>query len=344
MSGRASMQSLISSSIPFDEEGFHRGFLRLPHSVNDSAYGHIPIPIAVAKRGSGPTVLLTGGIHGDEYEGPLFLYDLMRRIDELDLSGRLIILPSANHPAFLAGTRVSPLDQVNLNRAFPGARNGSPTQVIAHYISSQLLPSVDYIIDMHAGGSSLQYLPVVFAPKWDAPEKRSVIASLVEAFAPPLVAYFNSLMTPDGEDRVFGNVADQNGCHFLGGEFGGGSTVNLDGRQLAETGTFGVLRHLGMLPPDGGGQPRSETRHLDMHAPGLFAFAPIGGIFEPAYRLGDELEPGALAGRIHDPNTPWKPPLEVHFKDSGLAICIRTFAKVKPGDCLGHLARDIAHG
>lgn len=336
-----SRKSLISSSIPFDEEGVHRGYLRMPHSVHDSAYGHIPIPIAVAKRGSGPTVLLTGGVHGDEYEGPLFLYDLMRRLEELDLSGRIIIVPSVNHPAYLSATRVSPIDQINLNRAFPGSRDGSPTQVIAHYVSTVLLAIADYAIDMHAGGSSLQYLPTLFAPSWDDPQKKAAIAGLVEAFAPPRVAYFDSLKALDGEDRVFGNVADQNGCHFLTGEFGGGSTVNLDGKLVAEHGVLGVLGHIGVLPRKTVDKPPEKVRHLDINSPGLFAFSPVAGIFEPAFRLGDEVPAGGLAGLIHDPSTPWNPPLKVHFREGGLALCIRTFAKVKPGDCLGHLGRDV---
>ena len=187
---------MIVSSIPFDREGVFRGHLRVPHSVHDSAYGHIPIPIAVASRGKGPTLLLTGGIHGDEYEGPVVLYDLMRRLETLELSGRLIIVPSVNHPAYLAGRRVSPIDQLNMNRVFPGRRDGSVTEMIAHYVSTELLPLADYVIDCHAGGSSLQYLPILFAPTWGDEAKKSEIRSLIDAFDPPRVAYYNSLLAP----------------------------------------------------------------------------------------------------------------------------------------------------
>lgn len=339
-----SQASLISSSVSFDRDGVHRGYLRIPHSVHDSAYGHIPIPIQVAKRGEGPTVLLTGGVHGDEYEGPLFLYQLMKTLQERDLSGRVIIVPSVNHPAFIAGSRVSPIDQINLNRAFPGSRNGSTTQTIAHYLSTVLLPLADYAIDMHAGGSFLQYLPTLFAPTWDDPAKAGVIRGMVDAFAPPRVAYFNSRTALDGEDRVFGNAADQNGCHFLTGEFGGGGTVNLEGKAMLEAGVLSVLRHLGILaaPASATTVSRTQTRHLTISDPDLFAFTPIAGVFEPAFALGEDVAAGALAGLIHDPAAPWNPPLEVRFKAGGLALCIRTFARVKPGDCLGHLARDIA--
>ena len=70
-------------------------------------------------------VLLTGGVHGDEYEGPIALAKLIRALDLSKLSGRLIVVPAVNYPAFLAGTRTSPIDGVNLNRTFPGRRDGT---------------------------------------------------------------------------------------------------------------------------------------------------------------------------------------------------------------------------
>ena len=100
-------------------DGLQTGTLRIPHSHNRSAYGYIPIPIMVAKRGDGPTVLFSGANHGDEYEGPLALMALARSLPLDSLNGRIIIVPALNMPAYRAGTRVSPIDQVNLNRAFP---------------------------------------------------------------------------------------------------------------------------------------------------------------------------------------------------------------------------------
>ena len=65
--------------MPFDEDGVHHGFLRLPYSRDDSAWGAVMIPIAVVRNGDGPTALLTGGNHGDEYEGPVALQALAAR-------------------------------------------------------------------------------------------------------------------------------------------------------------------------------------------------------------------------------------------------------------------------
>jgi predicted deacylase len=75
------------------------------------------------------------------------------RLDRL--AGRIIAIPALNWPAYVAGTRTSPIDSLNLNRCFPGDRNGSPTEMIAHYVETALLPLATYCFDFHAGGASL---------------------------------------------------------------------------------------------------------------------------------------------------------------------------------------------
>ena len=101
------------------------GFLRLPYSRDNSAWGSVMIPVAVIRNGDGPTALLTGGNHGDEYEGPLALFELARTLDPAEVRGTVIIVPALNYPAFRAGTRTSPIDGGNLNRSFPGRPDGT---------------------------------------------------------------------------------------------------------------------------------------------------------------------------------------------------------------------------
>ena len=54
--------SRIRTDIDFTKDGKHQFYLRIPVSTNNSAYGTMPIPIAVVKRGQGPTILITGGV------------------------------------------------------------------------------------------------------------------------------------------------------------------------------------------------------------------------------------------------------------------------------------------
>ena len=96
--------SPISPTVDFDQDGVQHGFLKLPYSRDDSAWGAVMIPITVIRNGNGPTALLTGGNHGDEYEGPIALSKLANMLDASQVRGRVIIVPFMNAPAFRAGT------------------------------------------------------------------------------------------------------------------------------------------------------------------------------------------------------------------------------------------------
>jgi predicted deacylase len=337
-------KSLIESTVDYEKDGAQFGSLKIPHSVHRSAYGHIAIPIAVFKNGDGPTVLLTGGVHGDEYEGPVALSKLGRRLDPNSVSGRIIIVPALNFPAFVSATRISPIDGINLNRTFPGKRDGTVTEMIADYVTNALLPMSDYLFDFHAGGSSLQYLPSMLSPYLGEDEASNKMKELIHAFGPKRIIYYDGERALSGEDRVISNYAKKNDVAFLCGEFGGGSTVNLDGLNEVERGIERFLKKAGAIkaPPASIATTREgpvDTESLVMDEPGLFAYANKAGFFEPGYRLGEEVSANGVAGYIYDNSNPWAAPEVVRFASGGLAVCIRTFAQVEPGDCLGHLAR-----
>ena len=86
----------ITTDIDFERQGVQHGHLNLPHSHDASAWGAIPIPITVIANGSGPTALLTGANHGDEYEGPTALTKLAVNLQPEQLNGRVIIVPFMN--------------------------------------------------------------------------------------------------------------------------------------------------------------------------------------------------------------------------------------------------------
>jgi predicted deacylase len=132
--------STVWSTLDLDAEGKDTDYLRIPHSNDLSAYGWVPIPVVRIKNGRGPTILLCAGNHGDEYEGQVALLRLAREIEPQDINGRLLLFPSLNYPAVAAGRRVSPLDEGNLNRSFPGRAVGSPTEMLAHFIVEELFP------------------------------------------------------------------------------------------------------------------------------------------------------------------------------------------------------------
>ena len=153
--------SRVITDVDYDKQGKQISYLGVPISTDESAYGTVPLPITVISNGSGPTIHLSGGVHGDEFEGPIALMKLARELEPHQVQGRIIITPCLNLPAVLAGKRCSPIDGLNLNRVFPGDPDGSVTMVIAHYVSSTLLPLCDVQIDLHSGGNTLDFIPFV---------------------------------------------------------------------------------------------------------------------------------------------------------------------------------------
>ncbi|RMD91007.1 MAG: N-alpha-acetyl diaminobutyric acid deacetylase DoeB, partial [Alphaproteobacteria bacterium] len=80
--------SPITATVDFEARGVQHGFLRLPASRDESAWGNVMIPVTVIAGGAGPTALVTGGNHGDEYEGPIAIMDLARRLRAKEVAGR----------------------------------------------------------------------------------------------------------------------------------------------------------------------------------------------------------------------------------------------------------------
>ncbi len=327
--------SSLWTEIAFDRDGKQLDWLYLHHSVTRSAYGEIMIPIAVIRNGPGPTVLLMAGNHGDEYEGQIALTKLIRDLEPQDIRGRVIILPAANLPAALAGTRVSPLDGGNLNRSFPGDPDGTPTQRIAHYIASVLMPMCDGFHDLHSGGASLHYLPFAsMRQSGDAEVDRRSMAAL-QAFAAPI----GIIWSFSAHGTFSASAASRLGVANLGGEFGGGGSVDRAHVGLVEAGIRRFLAHFGILPP-AAAAAAPPTRLMEIKGRHYYVYAPEPGLFEPAVDLGDDVEAGQLAGHVHFVDNPARAPVPCRFRASGMVLCRRAMGRVERGDCVFHLATD----
>ncbi len=325
-------RSGLSADIDLHAEGKGTGFVRVPHSVHRSAYGWIPVPIVRIRNGEGPTVLLVAGNHGDEWEGQIGLGNLIRHIEPDDIRGRLVILPSANFPAALEGRRTSPIDQGNLNRAFPGDAHGTITQQIAYWIEHALLPGCDYACDFHSGGSSLIYVPSALVAHHPEPAILEKTIGLAKALGAPVTF----ISRAPGGDRAFTSAASRQGVVALTTELGGGGFVTPQSLSIAEQGMRRVLAHVGLLR--GAVPPPASTRLMESLGNDYYVYATEGGLFEPLVELGEEVSAGQPAGRIHFHHTPWREPAVVAFQRSGLVICKRVPARCERGDCLFQLA------
>jgi predicted deacylase len=330
-------ETRIWTPLDFEADGKHDDWLRLPHSSDLSAYGMMPIPIVVIRNGAGPTALLIAGSHGDEYEGQVALAKLAREIAAEDVRGRIIILPALNFPAVEAGRRLSPLDEGNLNRLFPGRAEGSPTEMIAHYVSEILLPMADLVVDLHAGGRSLDYLPCTLGRLGRSPQETAKVIELMEVFGAPIGSISDG--AGGGGATTLSAVAGALGIPAVTTELGGRAALSRDGLQIAEQGLHRILKHCGILPAIAI-EAAARTRFMKVDGRNAFTYAMHHGIFEPAAELGETVAAGQLAGLIHAIDRPLFAAQKVHFKQAGMVACRRAPALTKPGDCLFKQAVD----
>ena len=318
----------IRATIDFDAEGKHAGDLRLPWSDNKRPLGHYPVPVAVIKNGTGPTLLLTGGTHGDEYEGPAALMQVLHSFNPSRLQGRLIIFPALNAPAVTAGSRCSPLDDGNLNRAFPGNRTGGPTDMIARFIEDVVLPECDAAIDFHSGGNAYVFAPLAMVYLGAKTADKTSLA-LAEAFNAPYT--WSAGFTEQG---TFNAAAIRKDVPMFATELGGGGNVNPHMVQLARDGLLRVMHCLNMLDhsveiPT----PGDKSLYVDVGMNGKI-YSDGQGLFVPAVSLGQPVKPGETAGMLYSVMEPEREPVKVCFIEDGIVLTVINRGMVARGELL----------
>lgn len=323
--------SPVSTTLNFEQEGVQHGFLSLPHSHDESGWGMLMIPITIAKNGEGPTALLTGGNHGDEYEGPVALWDLASHINADDLRGRVIIVPGMNYPAFKAAKRTSPIDGGNMNRVFPGNPAGNITEKIADYFQRTLLPMADYVLDMHSGGKTMEFLPFCAAHILEDKAQQARCVAAMQAFNAP-----HSLMLLEIEAAsMYDTAAEKQGKVFISTELGGGGSTSAKTVGIAKKGVRNLLIHAGIMQ---GELETAQSNQLDMPDGNCYVFSESSGLYEPCVDVGSEVQAGDVLARVHNIECTGLAPTEYRAKIDGVLAGRHFPGLVKMGDFLGVVA------
>lgn len=328
----------IVCTVPLDAPGVHHGQLRLPYSRDDSAWGSVLTPITVIGGAApGPTVLVTGGNHGDEYEGPLAVLEAAATLRAEALRGRVILVPFLNAAAVRAGRRTSPIDGANMNRIFPGRPDGTPSQKIADYMARVLIPMADVVLDFHSGGKTLDFLP--FAAGHILPDKAQEAACMaaVRAFGAP---YAMQMLEIDAVGMLDTEVEAQ-GKVFVTTELGGGGTARAGTVRIARRGLRNLLIHAGVLE----GAPEAvESVMLDMPDGDCFVFAGEAGMLDPVADLGDRVAAGQVIARIWPLDRTGTAPVDCRAGRTGLLTARHFPGLVQAGDCLAVVAVELGQG
>lgn len=284
----------------------------------------------ISSERKGPHVLISAGVHGDEYEPMLAALELSARLQGRLICGSLTVVPVVNVSAFVAGTRCG-ADGLDLARICPGNLHGSVTEVAGAQIST-LIRQADYYIDLHTGGRLLSIYPLAGYMLHSSPRVLDAQRKMAAAFSLPVV--WGTEPTPEGRTLSVARDAQVPAIYV---EYGGGASVNRDIVSAYVSGCISVLQRLGMLEAGAREAQRPRYRVEDPAAAGGHLQskmpAPVGGIFTAAVELGSSIRKGELWGTIT--SMPDGATREVTADRDGMVLFLRAVALVEAGESLG---------
>jgi len=288
----------------------------------------IQVPIIIERgKKDGPTLLITGGIHGNEINGIEIVRQLIAKKYNKPESGMVICIPVVNVFGFLNQARQFP-DGRDLNRVFPGSPRGSLASRFAYHIIKEIVPLADYCIDYHTGGDSRFNVPQIRIGGED-PES----LDLAKVFDPPFI------IRSARKEKSFRETLYKLQKKVL--LFEGGKSIHID-KVVTHMGIAGALRimqHLGIR------QFEKEIEQLVVKTSEPVILhntqwirAKYSGMFHPFVDLGKKVKKGEILGSISGPFGYFE--RKIKAPHTGYLICINEAPIVTQGDAIFHISKD----
>ncbi len=277
-----------------------------------------------------PHILVTGGVHGDEYEPMLAIRRLGSLLSPRQIQGRITLIPVVNEAAYRLGARAAE-DGLDLARTCPGRADGSITERTAHALSA-VIREADAYIDLHTGGLALRVYPLAGYMLHHDSSVLEQQRSMARIFGLPVVWGTN----PNLEGRSL-SIARDAKVPAIYAEYHGGGGCDPDGVSAYVRGCLNILKHFGVI--DGEIEPISlEQRIIEDARPGAGHMqvrhpSPIQGVFEPKVSLGSRVQIGQGLGTVFDPLGQTVAP--VVADSSGVVLVLRKLARISAGESVG---------
>ena len=260
-------------------------------STADGSVLQNAVHLVVGKE-EGPVLYVQAAVHGDEVNNVEVLRQVLSSLDPQQMRGVLIAIPVVNGPAFLARRRQNPIDREDMNRVWPGEKNGSTSSQMAYNLYQQAIRHADYVIDLHTASSNYLLHVVYGAGDYASRELAQVFG--LEILLEEEVGQKLKEARFQGKLR---NVLNARGIPAITPELGGTNCIEPANVALGVRGVTNVMKHLGMLagtviPAD---HPQIILRgsHLD------HVISTKGGFWIPQVKQGDRVHQGDVLGHIY---------------------------------------------
>jgi predicted deacylase len=283
----------------------------------------LKIPIIVERsKIDGPVVLFSAGIHGDEINGVEIVRQIITQKINKPKTGTIICIPIVNMFGFVNKSREFP-DGRDLNRVFPGSKQGSLASRFAFHILKEIMPVVDYAVDFHAGGAS----------RFNAAQIRIVpnnaeLKQLAAIFNAPFTLYSRNIA------GSFRNSSEKLNVKML--LFEGGKSLDIN-TNIAEEGIEGakrLLAHLKMIHPKIKVIEKAKnTIYIEKSG---WIRAKSSGLFHDDNLIGKFVKKGTVLGKITDPFGKFEQ--KVKAPNDGYIINANLSPIVYEGDAIYHIS------
>lgn len=277
----------------------------------------IPVHVFNAKK-AGPTILVQAGLHGDEINGVETLRRMLENKDFAIQKGTVIVVPILNIFGFIHFSRDVP-DGKDVNRSFPGSKTGSLASRMAYHYTNEILPQIDFGIDLHTGGGQRHNYPQVRYTAHDTISKE-----LAEKFNAPF--YFASKLIRGS----FRKAAFDMKKPILVYEAGESMRFDECSIETAIKGIKNILSDCEML------SFKNDSKNLSIHLKNTkWVRASRAGMFIPDVDNGSKIIKGQVLGVVTD--TFAKKSKKIIAPMNGHVFCVNHQAVVNQGDALFHV-------
>lgn len=268
-----------------------------------------------------PILLLNAALHGDELNGIEVIMRLFERIKPTNLKGTIIAVPVVNVLAFRSRSRVDPIDGKNMNRVFPGKKDGTVTERIAYYFFHKFVKKADFGIDLHTGMKGHLLIP---HPRMRVLKDFSPSIEHARALGTEIIFYH------EGHPGMLNIAAGKHGIPIVCFEIGEAERLDEYFVQAGIEGVINFMKYFGMLD----GEPEIPEKQI-LLKDYIEVPSPTGGIFYRKVSAGDVVKRGQLIGAIKSPFTGEK--RYIKSPKNGVVIGIRSQPLVRPGTTVAWL-------
>ncbi len=254
--------------------------------------GHLPISIIKGKT-DGPVFTIVAGVHGYEYPPIVATQKILKEINAEELKGTIIVIPIANVASFFTRTPfINPQDQKNLNNAFPGKKDGSITEQLAHFITTNIIAVSDVFLDVHGGDACEDLLPFVcYYDNTKKPDQTALAKKLSEESGFEYVVSYPYTISETEPAKYTFKQAVQDGKTALSIECGKLGNVQNENVSLIKKGVYNMLETMGMYFNGTGAHNKIVYRNSQ-----TYIKAKENGIFYSNFKAGDKVKKGDVVG------------------------------------------------